>query len=134
METKKDVVVIERAGDGRFACYLKESYPTFSLAGYGESVEEAKEDFWEAYNETKELEEAEGRSMPVLDVVYKYDMQSFFDYFNFLNISEVARRAGINPSLMRQYSKGITNAGERQYKKLNDAMTNITKELSMAVL
>ena len=74
METKKNVVVIERAGDGRYACYLKESYPTFGLAGYGESVEEAKEDFWEAYNETKESEESEGRSMPVLDVVYKKEL------------------------------------------------------------
>lgn len=135
METnEKKTVVIERASDGTFSCYLSDDFDTFGLAGYGHSVEEAKADFWRAYDEIKEIEESEGREMPKFSVIYKYDMQSFFEYFNFLNITRVAERSGINPSLLRQYSKGISKAGERQYKKLNDAMSKITEELSVAAL
>ena len=135
MKTKdKRTVIIERASDGTFSCYLMDDYDTFGLAGYGNSVEEAKADFWKAYEETKEMEEAEGRTMPVFSVIYKYDMQSFFEYFNFLNITRIAERSGINPSLLRQYSKGLSNAGEKQYKKLNETMNKIAEELSMATL
>ena len=135
METKeKKTVIIERASDGTFACYLMDDFDTFGLSGYGNSVEEAKTDFWRAYDEIKEIEESEGRKMPKFSAVYKYDMQSFFDYFNFLNITRIAERSGINPSLLRQYSKGISKAGERQYRKLNDAMSKIAEELSTATL
>ena len=130
----KKTVIIERASDGTYACYLDEDFDTFSLAGYGNSVEEAKKDFWEAYNDTKEIEEAEGRTMPQFTVTYKYDMKSFFDYFNFLNITRIAERSGINPSLLRQYSKGLAKPGERQYKRLSDTMSKITEELAAASL
>ena len=131
---EKKTVIIERAEDGTFACYLPDEFETFGLAGYGKTVEEAKADFWQTYDDIKEIEESEGREMPTFSVVYKYDMQSFFDYFNFLNITRIAEHAGINASLLRQYSKGISKAGEKQYKKLNDAMTKVAEELSMATI
>jgi hypothetical protein len=63
---------------------------------------------------------------------YQYDLQSFFEYFSFLNVTEIAKRAGINPSLMRQYTRGIKNAGEKTYTRLTECMSNITKELCAA--
>ena len=48
-----------------------------------------------------------GKEVPELEFTYKYDMQSFFDYFSFLNVTKVAELAGINPSLMRQYTSGV---------------------------
>ena len=67
-----------------------------------------------------------------VEFLYQYDLQSFFDYFSFLNVTEIAKRAGINPSLMRQYTRGIKNAGEKTYNRLAECITNITKELSAA--
>lgn len=127
---ERRVVIIEMGKDGYFSCYMQEDYETFGLAGYGETVEKAKEDFWNSYEETKEIEESEGRVMPVFKAEYKYDIQSFFDYFDFFNVSKIAEMAGINPSLMRQYSKGITKAGEKQYKKLSKVVSTISEELS----
>ena len=75
---------------------------------------------------------SKGKDVPELEFTYKYDMQSFFDYFSFLNVTKVAELAGINPSLMRQYTSGVTNAGQKQYDKIRVAVERISKELSAA--
>ena len=79
----------------------------------GDTVEQAKQDLIDCYQEAKEDLEEQGKTMPVVEFVYKYDLQSFFNYFSFLNVTEIAKRAGINPSLMRQYSSGIKHAANR---------------------
>ena len=89
----------------------------FGLAGYGDTAEDAKADMLKAYEDIKEMKVAEGTDVPELEFTYKYDLQSFFNYFSFLNVTKVAEAAGINPSLMRQYTSGVTAAGQKQYDK-----------------
>lgn len=125
-------IIVEKASDGGYSCYMTDEFPRFGLAGYGDSVAEAKADLLEAYRDMRELEAEEGRELPSLEFVYKYDMQSFFNYFSFLNITKLADRAGINPTLLRQYACGAATAGERQYEKFRDAVAQIGKELSSA--
>lgn len=123
---------MEKAKDGYYSCYVEEDLPGFGLSGFGETAEAAKEDMMKAYQEIKEMQEEEGKKVPELEFTYKYDMQSFFDYFSFLNVTKVAELAGINPSLMRQYTSGVTNAGQKQYDKIRIAVERISKELSAA--
>ena len=120
------------AKDGGCSCYMVEEVPDFGLLGYGNTPQEAKDDMLQAYDEIKELLKAEGKNPAELDFVYHYDMKSFFEYFDFLNVSKVAERAGINPSLMRKYTSGVANAGEGQYLKLQKAVHSIAKELAAA--
>ena len=47
-------------------------------------------------------------------------------------VQSVAEAAGINPSLMRQYTSGVTAAGQKQYDKIRMAVERIGKELSSA--
>ena len=123
---------MEKAKDGHYSCYVEEDLPGFGLSGFGDTAEAAKGDMLEAYKEIKEIQAEEGKEVPELEFVYKYDMQSFFDYFSFLNVTKVAELAGINPSLMRQYTSGVTNAGQKQYDKIRVAVERISKELSTA--
>ena len=123
---------MEKAKDGNYSCYVDDDLPGFGLAGFGETAEAAKEDMLEAYAEIKALQTEEGKEIPELEFTYKYDMQSFFDYFSFLNVSRVAELAGINPSLMRQYTSGVANAGQKQYDKIRVAVGKISRELSAA--
>lgn len=74
----------------------------------------------------------EGGSDYSVEFHYQYDLQSFFEYFSFLNVSEIAKRAGINPSLMRQYTSGVKAAGEKTYARLSDCIDRITKDLQVA--
>lgn len=128
----KVTVIIEKAKDGYYSCYVEDDLPGFGLSGFSESAEAAKEDMLKAYQELKEIQAEEGKEVPELEFTYKYDMQSFFDYFSFLNVSKVAELAGINPSLMRQYTSGVANAGQKQYDKIRVAIGKISKELSAA--
>ena len=123
-------IVIEMASDGGFSCYMQESVPHFALLGYGDTAKEAKEDLLQAYEEIKEMLKEDGIEAEELTFVCHYDIKSFFDYFDFLNVSRVAERAGINPSLMRKYTSGLANAGEGQYVKLKAAVDAFAKELS----
>lgn len=120
------------AKDGGCACYMVEEFPGFALSGYGDSPKEAKQDMLLAYQDIRELMAEDGESIPDLEFVYHYDMKSFFNYFDFLNVSKVAQRAGINPSLMRKYTSGVANAGEKQYLKLQSAISEISRELAQA--
>ena len=128
----KVTVIIEKAKDGYYSCYVEDDLPGFGLSGFGESAEAAKEDMMKTYQEMKEIQAEEGKEVPELEFTYKYDMQSFFDYFSFLNVSKVAELAGINPSLKRQYTSGVANAGQKQYDKIRVAIGKISKELSAA--
>ena len=128
----KVTVIMEKAKDGYYSCFVEEDLPGFGLAGYGNTAEAAKEDMMKAYQEIKEIQMEDGIEVPDLEFTFRYDMQSFFNYFSFLNVTKVAEMAGINPSLMRQYTSGVTNAGQKQYDKIRVAVEKISKELSAA--
>lgn len=125
-------IVFEMAKDGGCSCYMLEELPDFGLLGFGNTPQEAKADMLKAYKEINDLLVKEGRTPIKLEFVYHYDMKSFFEYFDFLNVSKIAERAGINPSLMRKYTSGVANAGEGQYLKLKKAINSIAKELAVA--
>ena len=99
----------------------------------GDPVAAAKADLMECCEEARQDAEENGKAFPEVEFEYKYDLQSFFNYFSFLNVSDIAKRAGINPSLMRQYSRGIKKAGEKTYERLTACMADITKDLQAAV-
>lgn len=129
---KKVVVTIAQAADGTYWCHTEQDVYGGGLNGAGKTVRDAKEDLAECLEEARQdYIENGGKPYPV-EFRYQYDLQSFFEYFSFLNVTEIARRAGINPSLMRQYTRGIKNAGEKTYNRLAECISNITKELQVA--
>ena len=111
----KVTAIMEKAKDGYYSCYVEEDLPGFGLSGFGETAEAAKEDMMKAYQEIKEMQQEEGKEVPELEFTYKYDMQSFFDYFSFLNVTKVAELAG-----------------QTHYDKIRVAVERISKELSAA--
>ena len=129
---QKITIIVEQASDGNYWCRTAEDIGGVGLNSCGATVELAKQDLMACYQEAKDDAEEQGKSMPVVEFVYKYDLQSFFSYFNFLNVTEIARRAGINPSLMRQYNSGIKNAGEKTYERLANCLETIKAELQAA--
>ena len=59
----------------------------------------------------------------------RYDVQAFFEEYDFLNVSAIAKRAGLNPSLVRQYVSGIKYPSANQVKKIEAAVHKLAKEL-----
>lgn len=125
-------VIMEKASDGYYSCFVEQDLPGFGLAGHGETAAEAKSDMLSAYEDMKAVFAEEGKDIPVFEFTYKYDMQSFFNYFSFLNVTKIGELSGINSSLLRQYASGAAMAGEKQYEKIRNCVLNIVKELSAA--
>lgn len=130
---RKVTVVIDKGEDGKYWARTEEELNGDTmLNGYGDTAQDAKNDIEEAYKEAKEDAIDNGRNFEDVKFEYKYDLQSFFDYFKVFNVNEVARLAGINPSLMRQYKGGFKKAGEQTYSRLSACVDNIRKELQAA--
>lgn len=125
-------VIMEKATDGYYSCYVDEELDGFGLMGHGATAEEAKKDMLTAYEEIKKMFREEGKHISELEFIYKYDMQAFFNYFSFLNITKIGEMAGINSSLLRQYASGAAMAGQKQYDKIKECISSITKELATA--
>ena len=126
-------VIVEKANDGCFWCRTAEEINgNTMLSGCGETVADAKNDLLDCYKEAKADAEENGETFEEVEFIYTFDLVSFFNYFSFLNVTEIAKRAGINPSLMRQYTSGLKNAGEKTYNRLAECISNISKDLTAA--
>ncbi|MDL2215264.1 pilus assembly protein HicB [Dysgonomonas sp. OttesenSCG-928-M03] len=126
--------IIEKGKDG-YGVYVT-NLQEHGLNGIGTSVEAAKTDMMEALILMTNMYTEEGKPIPeeLVDPVfdYKYDIPSFFEDFDYLIVSKVAKRAGINASLLRQYKTKKAFASEEQTKKIEKAIHELGKEM-MAV-
>lgn len=126
--------IIEKGKDG-YGIYVT-NLKDHGLNGMGDSVEAAKADMMEALSLLVSMYTDEGKPIPKeLDnpqFDYKYDIPSFFADFDYLIVSKIAKRAGINESLLRQYKIKKAFASEDQTKKVEKAIHDLGKEM-MAV-
>ena len=61
----KVTVIMEKASDGYYSCFVEEDLPGFGLAGYGDTAEAAKEDMLKAYEEIKEMQTEESKEKSI---------------------------------------------------------------------
>lgn len=134
----KILAIVEKGKDGLHSIYTETEIKDHSFGGFGESVEIAKKDFMESIQEAKEMIAAKTGSVPEeftdLKIEFKYDLESFFNYFDWINASKFAVYAGINESKMRQYKTGAAFAGEKTTNKILKAIRKLGAELSTASL
>ena len=130
MKTKKVNLIIEASSTG-FGIY-GEGFP---VTAYGKTVAEAKQDLKRAIDEVLEFCKEESRTpYPALnngdlEFIYKYDIASIFEYFGMLDISNLAKKIGMNPSLLRQYKTGKAFASDKQKQKIQAGLHALGKEL-----
>ncbi|MCF2504284.1 hypothetical protein L0663_12910 [Dyadobacter sp. CY107] len=65
---------------------------------------------------------------------YAYDLSAFFELFDDIKVGALAKRAGLNPSLVRHYVSGTKFPSEQQAKKLEDAIHDLGEKLREVVL
>lgn len=134
MATKVTIQVEKGKQDKNFSCFMVEKLPEFSLAGFGNSAKQAIEDMYMAQKDIKELLEEEGKQMPELEFTFRFDIGSFFDYYSYLSITGVAKKAGINASLMRQYAMGMHEPSQKRKLQILECLHQISKELETVVI
>lgn len=125
--------IIEKGSDGLYSVYSEDHFGKSYFGGFGKCVADAKADFQTSINEALEEQAAEGNPVPEKDdieVIYHYDVPSFFNFFDFINVSKFAEYAGINESKMRAYKSGVAYPGEKTTSKILKAIKLIGSELS----
>jgi predicted RNase H-like HicB family nuclease len=124
--------LIERGADGTFGIFTPDINST--IIGEGDTVETAKADFENSVKEIIRFFREDGKKLPDelkdIQFVYKYDLASMFNHFDWINISKFSKRAGINPSLMRQYKTGKTYISENQIHKIENVLHSLGEELT----
>lgn len=134
MEKKVTINVEKGPGSKNFSCFMVEDVLNFGLSGFGSTAKDAIKDLYVAKDEMKEELEKEGKEMPNLIFTFKFDVGSLFDYYSYLNISGVAKKAGINASLMRQYASGIHKPSTKKTVVIETALKNMAKEIHSVAL
>lgn len=120
----KVTAIVERSSDGLYSIYSEDTIGRDCFGGYGENVEEAKQDFLRSIQEAIENARKDGfDNVPI---------PSFFNYFDFFNVSKFASYAGINESRMRAYKSGTAFPGEKTTRKILLAVQKIVREMSVA--
>lgn len=69
----KATVIVEKGSDGLYSAYMEEIFPDFGLAGYGDTAQEAIDDFYVCCEETAEYLKTKGKEMPDLSYTFKYN-------------------------------------------------------------
>lgn len=117
----KVTALVERNDNNFYAITTQDAVLGCYFGGYGNSVAEAKSDFQESIREQLEIAAENGTAVPALEEVeveYQYDIPSFFNAFDWINVSAFAKMAGINESKMRAYKSGISAASEKTVQKI----------------
>lgn len=125
-------VTIERKKDGTYIAYNTND-DTVTIVGTGNSVNEAKDDFFNSVHETIEACNEAGMNVPESlneEPEFAFDISSLFEYYNMINVSAFAKHIGINDSLLRQYKKGGTYISDNQLKRIEEGIHAIGNELS----
>lgn len=125
-------VSIEKQSDGSYIAY-NTTGDKVQLIGTGDTVQEAKEDFFNSIEEVKESYMELGDGMPACfseDIDFRFDISSLFEYYSMFNVSALARYLGINASLMRQYRKGDTPISDKQLEKIEAGIHRLGTELA----
>lgn len=122
-------IIIEKSSD-YYDAYAENCEGVY---GSGTTVEEAKKNVLKGLELLKETR-SEETWPPILkgeyNLLFKYDVQSFLNYYNqiFSNVA-LERLTGINQKLLHHYASGLKKPRETQRKRIEQALHNLGNEL-----
>ncbi|WP_235299374.1 type II toxin-antitoxin system HicB family antitoxin [Portibacter marinus] len=126
MKTYK--LIIEKGEDGFWG---RIDFKDDLVTSFGETIDQLKTNMKEAL---KLYFEDSSKPIPNYNFELVMDIQEFFLVNDFINISTLAKRIGMNSSLLRQYAKGIKFPSLKQVSKIENAIRKIGKQLSSTEL
>lgn len=126
-------LIIEKGEEGLYGRI--EGRKSFLPVTYGHSKQEVIENLKELIKDYQQHEKDGDAFWLKLDVnkiefEILFDLQSFFAEHDFLNVSSIARHAGMNESLVRQYASGKKFPSTEQTKKIETVIKSLAKDLN----
>lgn len=119
----KTTFIVEKTNTG-YSAYSENG----SVATVGDTYKELKNNILEALNMF--LEEENKPLATKKDIVIKFDLAQFFEYYNGINILALSEKMGINNSLISQYKTGKKYPSEKQAKRILEGIKSYGAELA----
>jgi predicted RNase H-like HicB family nuclease len=123
MSKKKEKLkfIVEKTDTG-FSAYCKE-YPVYTT---GNSFTELLANAEEALSL---CDESQSNKVQEKEIDLEIDLQQFFQYYRVINAKFLARRIGMNETLLSQYVQGKKRPSAKQNSKILNGIHEIGKEL-----
>jgi predicted RNase H-like HicB family nuclease len=121
MATKKKIVVIIEKTKTGFSAY-SEDFPVFTT---GATVNELIENTTEAFSFY-----FEDKNQGTQQIYYEIDFKQFFQYYKVINSKALAKKIGMNTTLLSQYVRGHKRPSEKQSRRILYGINKIGKELA----
>ncbi len=122
-------VIIEKGKDNFYSCYMDKQGLGFGLNGGGYSVEEAKEEFMQAYEDALEMfpDKAKG-----LVFEFVYDVPSFLQSMvTKISLAGLQTITGVNQKQLGHYMSGYRNPSPSTVSKIEKGIKQFAQELSV---
>lgn len=71
-----------------------------------------------------------GYTYTIDEIHFKYDLESFFDFYKVINAKALSERIGMSQSLLAQYTNGIKKPSPSQTKRILQGVQQIGRELA----
>lgn len=123
-------VLIERGDDGTYGAYIDSDNPPFGLLGDGDTAQEAIDDFYNSYEEMRELFKVKKMKFTACEFEFHYDVASFLDYYGkVLSLAGLERLTGINQGQLSHYVTGRRKPGKKTVQKIENRLKAFGKDL-----
>lgn len=125
-------VFIEKAEDGTYWGTSQNFEGVVST--FGNSLEELQTNFEQALSDHLEVAKETGEDYADsyddgIIFLFKMDISAFFKLVPELKVSSIARKAGMNDSLVRRYKTGEETVSKEQAFKIQKAVHDLGREL-----
>lgn len=125
----KRTAFVETGIDGSFRIFTPDSGNM--VIGEGATIEEAKTDFENSIKERMATwtEDDNADGFVYIEFKFRYDLAAFFNEFSCINISRFAEFAGVFPSTMRMYARGIRPVSKEKAEQIEKALYSLGRKL-----
>lgn len=133
-EKIKLLAIVERGkGKGNFTCFTPETVENRGFGGGGSSARAAMEDARLSLQEEKEEWAHQGRNFPEVELDFRFDVGSFFDYYP-IDVTAFAKYIGMNASVLRQYVTGLRQPKEDAIRRIRAGINKLSEDLGMNLI
>ncbi len=128
---RKVNAIIERAGDGTYSIYSDADDLDYLVTGTGSTVEAAKKCFEGGYEDIRRVFAEDGKAFEEVEMVYKYDMASFLEYYSkAFSLAGLSRITGVNQGQLSHYVTGRRTPSLRTKMKIQNSIHNFAQDLN----
>ena len=124
-------VIIERGNDGSYGAYVGSNNVSFGIIGDGETVQDAKNDFLNSYEEMKDYYAENNKNFTECEFQFQFDIASFLAYYgSILSLAGMERLTGVNQGQLSHYVTGHRKPSKKTIEKIETKLHEFGKELN----